>query len=30
MIGCLPATYLIYAAVTNQLGADPVEVLENE
>jgi sulfoxide reductase heme-binding subunit YedZ len=30
LIGCMPATYLIYAAVTNQLGADPVEVLENE
>jgi sulfoxide reductase heme-binding subunit YedZ len=30
LIGCLPAAQLIYAALTNQLGANPIEVLENE
>ena len=30
VIGMAPAVYLFYAASTNQLGADPLDALENE
>lgn len=29
-VGLIPAVYLFYAAFTNQLGADPLDALENE
>ena len=29
-VGMMPAVYLFYAAFTNQLGADPLDALENE
>ncbi len=29
-VGMIPAVYLFYAAFTNQLGADPLDALENE